>query len=87
MPFTPQDIYSNRDYFTQKLRAEKQVIEVLQRVQKGSGDFVVLDVRARDAYRKAHVPGALSVPLADLGALLPQLPKEKELVTYCYNAH
>lgn len=45
---------------------------------------VVLDVRPREEYRAAHIPGALCVPLEELiGVAVLQLPRDRELVVYC----
>ncbi len=44
---------------------------------------VVLDVRPEEEYRAGHVPGALSVPVSSLEAVLQVLPKDKEIVAYC----
>jgi len=87
MPFSPEDIRANRDYFVNKLRAEKQKNDVIKRVkgESGGGEFVLLDVRSRDAFAKAHIPGAFSVPLDELSALTAQLPRDREVVTYCWN--
>jgi rhodanese-related sulfurtransferase len=43
----------------------------------------VLDVRPEDEYRAGHIPGALSVPLARLEAVLEKLPRDREIVAYC----
>ena len=45
--------------------------------------IVVLDVRPEEEYRAGHVPGALSVPVSSLEAVLQVLPKDKEIVAYC----
>lgn len=55
--------------------------ELLRRVRKG--DVTVVDVRPAEEYRAAHLPGALSIPLADLAARLKELPKKREVVAYC----
>ena len=39
-----------------------------------------------EAFSKGHIRGALSVPLAEIDALLAKLPKDRELVTYCGSA-
>jgi rhodanese-related sulfurtransferase len=86
MPFGPEDVLANREYFAAKLRAEKQKSEVLKKVKDGLGpDFVLLDVRSRAAFQKAHIRGAWCVPFDELPSLLPQLPRDRELVTYCWN--
>ena len=47
------------------------------------GSVVVLDVRPEKEYLAGHVPGALSVPVDSLEAVLQVLPKDKEIVAYC----
>lgn len=47
------------------------------------GDVTVLDVRPVEEYRAGHIPGAVSVPLADLKRRLAKLPKSREIVAYC----
>ncbi len=89
MAFSPDDIKANRDFFANKLRAEKQKADVLRWVkgEPAGSEFVLLDVRTRDAFAKAHIQGAVNAPLAELIDLVPQLPRDKELVAYCWNAH
>ena len=43
---------------------------------------VVLDVRPEKEYRAGHVPGALSVPVSSLEAVLHVLPRDREIVAY-----
>ncbi|MFL5264634.1 MAG: rhodanese-like domain-containing protein [Anaeromyxobacteraceae bacterium] len=87
MAFSQEDLRANREYFAAKLRAERQKADVIKQVKKepGAPDFVLVDTRARDAYAQGHIPGALCVPLAELAALAPKLPKDRELVAYCWN--
>jgi rhodanese-related sulfurtransferase len=47
------------------------------------GDVVVLDVRPEAEYRAGHIPGARSVPLAELASLAPKLPRRRQIVAYC----
>jgi rhodanese-related sulfurtransferase len=46
-------------------------------------DVVVLDVRPVDEYAAGHIPGAVSVPLAELERRLGELPAGAEIVAYC----
>ena len=55
--------------------------ELLRRVKKG--EVTVLDVRPGEEFRAGHIPGALSVPMAELKARLKDLPKVREVVAYC----
>ena len=86
MAFDPQMIRANRDHFAHKLQAEKQRIDVLHAVE---GDtpfaFVLLDTRGREPFAQGHIPGAWCVPIEELDRALPQLPRDKEIVTYCWS--
>lgn len=55
--------------------------ELLRRVRHG--EVTVLDVRPREEFRAGHIPGALSVPLAELKKRLAGLPKDRDVVAYC----
>ena len=55
--------------------------ELIERAK--AGDVVVLDVRPRSEYAAGHIPGALSMPLAELEARLAELPADAEIVAYC----
>jgi rhodanese-related sulfurtransferase len=49
----------------------------------GAGDVTLIDVRPADEFAAAHLPGALSMPLAELAKRVRELPKRKEIVAYC----
>jgi rhodanese-related sulfurtransferase len=85
MAFTEEQIRANRDYFIHKVSFEKQRNDVLKAVQAGKLDFTLLDTRGREPYAAAHIPGALCAPLEDLDHLIPHLPRDKEIVTYCWS--
>jgi rhodanese-related sulfurtransferase/rubrerythrin len=44
---------------------------------------VLLDVRQPEEYEAEHLPGAKLIPLAELGARLPELDPEKPAIVYC----
>jgi rhodanese-related sulfurtransferase/biotin operon repressor len=44
---------------------------------------IVLDVRPREEYDSAHVPGAVSIPVAELRRRLKEVPRDREVVAYC----
>ncbi len=52
-----------------------------------SGEVVVFDVRPEVEYAAAHIPGAISVPAAELAARLADLPADVEVVAYCRGAY
>jgi rhodanese-related sulfurtransferase len=55
--------------------------ELLRRVR--AGEVTVLDVRPVEEYRAGHIPGARSIPIAELKARIAELPKDCEIVAYC----
>ncbi len=84
MTFSSEEIRANQDYFARKLRAEKQRADVLKAVQGNAFDFVLLDTRGREPFASGHIPGALCAPLDELDQLIQNLPRDKEVVTYCW---
>lgn len=55
--------------------------ELVRRVR--AGEVTVIDVRPREEYVAGHIPGAISVPLADLPKRLRDLRKRQDIVAYC----
>ncbi|WAZ24629.1 metalloregulator ArsR/SmtB family transcription factor [Streptomyces cinnabarinus] len=55
--------------------------ELLARV--GAGDVVVLDVRPLEEYLAGHIPGAVSLPVAELADRIGELAEDTEVVVYC----
>ena len=71
-----------RDYFEARDMLEPVgSAELLERV-KGQR-VLVIDVRPSAEYDAGHIPGALSIPLAELKARIPELPRSTEIVAYC----
>jgi rhodanese-related sulfurtransferase len=87
MAFSSDDIRANREFFSSKLRAEHQKASAIDWVKKdpGAPDIVLIDARSRDAFAKAHIQGAINVPLDELKQVAGQLPRDKTLVTYCWS--
>ncbi|MDX2120924.1 MAG: ArsR family transcriptional regulator [Gemmatimonadota bacterium] len=71
-----------RDYLADRglLEAVDQE-ELLGRVARG--EVLVIDVRPVEEYQAGHIPGARSVPLAELQGRLAELPKRSPIVAYC----
>jgi rhodanese-related sulfurtransferase len=84
MPWTDADIHANREYFADKLRSIKQRNDVLKAIEQGPFEFVLIDTRPRDAFKTGHIKGAWCVPFVEFDTLISQLPKDREIVTYCW---
>jgi rhodanese-related sulfurtransferase/DNA-binding transcriptional ArsR family regulator len=55
--------------------------ELLERARKGL--VTIVDVRPAQEFAAGHVPGAINIPIEDLGSRIGELPKQKEIVAYC----
>jgi rhodanese-related sulfurtransferase len=75
-----------KQWFRAKLAAEKSKHDVMQKVKGGRGDFVLLDARDRVSFDKGHIPGAVSLPAAEVEQRSNELDPDREYVTYCWNA-
>jgi rhodanese-related sulfurtransferase/DNA-binding transcriptional ArsR family regulator len=51
------------------------------------GDVTVIDVRPAEEYRAAHIPGAVSIPVAELKRRLGEIPRKREVVAYCRGSY
>jgi phage shock protein E len=54
--------------------------EARERVASGA---TLLDVRTREEFSSGHLPGAINIPVQELGARVSELPKGRDVVVYC----
>jgi NADPH-dependent 2,4-dienoyl-CoA reductase/sulfur reductase-like enzyme/rhodanese-related sulfurtransferase len=57
--------------------------ESVQRKIQNGEDFVFLDVRSPQEYAEVHLPKSTLIPLGALRKRLGEIPKDKEVITYC----
>ena len=50
-------------------------------------EVVVIDVRPVEEYRSGHIPGAISMPIAELPDRFSELSSRSEIVAYCRGAY
>ncbi|MFC0270438.1 ArsR/SmtB family transcription factor [Metabacillus herbersteinensis] len=48
-----------------------------------NGEVLLLDVRPKEEYEEAHIPGAVSIPIEELKEKLASLPSNCDVVAYC----
>ena len=72
-------------YFEAKLAAELGPHNVKRLLDADGSQLVILDVRSKEGYAEGHLPGAVHIPFEELPARLKELPKRKDIVTYCWN--
>lgn len=75
-------------HFEGALQFETDCWDVHDSIEKGSADFVLLDVRSHDLYATGHVPRALSLPHGKIiESKLADYPRETVFVVYCAGPH
>lgn len=75
------DAYRDRRYEFERI----SIAELRQRLQ--TGDVLLLDVRPEVEYAAGHIPGSLSLPLAELAQHLDRLQPDLPVVAYCRGAY
>lgn len=46
-------------------------------------EAMLIDVREPNEFKSGAIPGALNIPLSQLGQRIDEIPKERELLLYC----
>jgi rhodanese-related sulfurtransferase len=73
-----------RNHFAQRLAHETDPADVWTAIQTGTVDFVLVDCRPRGSYDKAHLPGAVSLPVTEMDSVRVAALPPGLLVTYCW---
>ncbi|MCX7668055.1 MAG: rhodanese-like domain-containing protein, partial [Atribacterota bacterium] len=55
----------------------------VERKRKRNEEFVLLDVRTPKEYQSMRIPGSTLIPLGTLPQRLHELPRDKEIITFC----
>lgn len=72
-------------YFDQKLKYEVGPVEMKEKIDRHDSNYELIDVRSKEAYEKAHIPGAKHVPYEEFGSRTWEFSEHKENIVYCYN--
>jgi rhodanese-related sulfurtransferase len=57
--------------------------ELKEKIDRGD-EFALVDTLAEQFYRHSHLPGAINLPLEEIGRAEEALPdKDAEIVVYC----
>jgi phage shock protein E len=68
-------------FFIRYLRGERVGTNIVQ--EKLSSGATIVDVRTTDEFRDGAYPGAINIPLGDLGRRLSEIKRDKPVVLYC----
>jgi rhodanese-related sulfurtransferase len=76
------------EHFAKKLAFETDCADVYSSLASNTVDFVLLDVRGRQAYDKGHVSGAINIPLGTITEdRMKEFSPETVFVVYCAGPH
>lgn len=64
--------------------SETAVAEAAALIEEGA---VLLDVREPEEWEGGHVPGAVFIPMGELGARIGELPTDERVVVICRSGH
>jgi len=51
---------------------------------KSDDNFIIVDIRDDVSFDEAHIPGAINIPLNELGYRVFSLDKTKDIIVYCF---
>jgi rhodanese-related sulfurtransferase len=71
-------------YYATKMDAEWGPYDLNHALEANRQNVVVLDTRAPDAFAEEHIPGAINIPTDQLASRLSEIPKDKDVVPYCW---
>ena len=75
-------------HFEAALRFETGCWDVHDAMSRGPADFVLLDVRSPELYRRGHVPGALNLPHGKIiESTMKRFADDAVFVVYCAGPH
>ncbi len=58
-------------------------LEQLKEKLDAGADVVIVDVRSKEEFAAGHIPGAVSIPWEEIDDRYRELPRDKEIITYC----
>lgn len=80
-PASPEEANA---YFRGRLAVEADPADVAKAIADGAVNFTLVDCRPTGNYAKVHLPGAVSLPWADVTAETAAGLPDGLLVTYCW---
>jgi predicted sulfurtransferase len=58
-------------------------LEQLKEKLDAGADMVIVDVRSKEDFGEGHIIGAVSIPWEEIAERYTELPRDKEIITYC----
>lgn len=83
----PAEPAEAHEHFSAKLRVETDPSDVHHDMEHGIAEFVLIDARSEKHYREEHIPGAVSLPYAQITEkhMAEHYSPDTLFVTYCWS--
>ena len=75
---SPSPIVADRGFDVPRVSLE----QLKEKLDAGA-DIVIVDVRGKEDFDEGHITGAISIPWEKMEARYTELPRDKEIITYC----
>ncbi|KOP79277.1 ArsR family transcriptional regulator [Lysinibacillus sp. FJAT-14745] len=73
-------------YFKNRVESTYSPMDYMMKKKEQPENYLLIDVRNGDpALKREKIQGALEIPLSDLESRLNEIPKDKEIVLYCWD--
>jgi len=59
--------------------------ELVSEMVEAGENLILLDVREDWEWEKAHLEGAIHIPLSELGQRIDELDSQSEIIVYCHH--
>jgi rhodanese-related sulfurtransferase len=73
------------NFYRTKMEAEWGPYDLQHALEAKDGRVIVIDTRDAESFAQEHIPGAVNIPTDELSSRLSELPKDKEVVPYCWS--
>jgi len=73
------------EFYRRKMDAEWGPYDLQHALDDNKDRVVILDTRDAESFAKEHIPGAVNIPTDELPNRINELPKNKDVVPYCWS--
>src|ERR1051325_220179 len=73
------------NFYRAKMDAEWGPYDLQHQQESNAANIIVIDTRDAESFAKEHIPGAVNIPTDELPRRLNELPKDKDMVPYCWS--
>lgn len=75
-----------QEYFKNRVEATFSPMDLIQAIKDHPSEYIIVDVRMGPAHLREHkIKGAIEIPLSEIGKRIKELPKEKQIILYCWD--